>query len=119
MSDHPTLPFENRLGPSHHNAPETSGRAAEANFPHEASQRERVLMVIYRHQWLSGGGLTDQEIQTYTKLTGDSVRPRRGALVKDGLVKDSGHKRGTWMGNPSVVWTLTDEGLRVAKELTE
>lgn len=113
----PSLPFENRLGPSHHNAPETSGQAAEANFPRSGSQRAKVLLTIFRHLWLQG--LTDDEIASYSKLVGNSVRPRRGELVKDGLVTDSGHRRGTWMGNPATVWCLTDEGLRAAKELTD
>lgn len=119
MTDPTPLPFDNRLGPSHHNAPETSGQAAVANFPRSGTQRATVLDVIYRHSWLRGHGLTDEEIATYAKLTGNSVRPRRGELVRDGLVVDSGERRGTWMGNPAVVWTLTEEGLRAAKELTD
>jgi hypothetical protein len=119
VSDHPTLPFANRLGPSHHNAPETSGQAAEANFPRSGTQRARVLLTIYRHQWLRGHGLTDDEIASYSKQIGNSVRPRRGELVRDGLVEDSGQRRGSNMGHPAVVWCLTDDGMRAAKELND
>ena len=120
MTDQAPLPFQNRLGPSHHNAPETSGQAAVANFPRSGTQRHRVLF----HIWYWTGeqhtphGLTDDEIANRTGLLGNSVRPRRGELQRDGLVKDSGYRRSSNMGHPAVVWCLTDEGLRAARELT-
>jgi predicted ArsR family transcriptional regulator len=111
--DQPTLPFENRLGPSHHNAPETSGQAAVANFPRSGTQRVRVLLALY------SADLTDDEIAHDTRLVGNSVRPRRGELVADGLVEDSGKRASSNFGHPAVVWTLTEDGLRAAKELTD
>jgi hypothetical protein len=114
-------PFENRLGPSHHNAPETSAQAAEANFPRSGTQRAKVLLAIHDAMrvdyWLAG--LTLDEIANWTGLVGNSVRPRRRELEQDGLVEDSGFERSSNMGHPAVVWTLTEEGLRAAKELTD
>jgi predicted ArsR family transcriptional regulator len=107
-------PFENRLGPSHHNAPETSALAALDNFPREATQRQKVLIALYRY-----GPLTLDEMANITGLIGNSVRPRRKRLEQDGMVEDSGERSTTNMGKPAVVWTLTDEGLRAAKELTD
>jgi predicted ArsR family transcriptional regulator len=75
--------------------------------------REVLGMIPFRH------GLTDDEIANKARLVSNSVRPRRGELVRDGLVQDSGHRRSSNMGHPAVVWTLTEEGLRAAKELTD
>jgi predicted ArsR family transcriptional regulator len=118
VTDQPSLPFDNRLGPSHHNAPETSGQAAVANMPRSGSQRAKVLLTIARIA-SNVDGLTDDEIAKYAGLVGNSVRPRRGELVRDGLLVDSGRRRSSWMGHPAVVWCLTDKGLRAAKELTD
>jgi hypothetical protein len=120
-------PFENRLGPSHHNAPETSGQAAVANYPRSGTQRAKVLVAIAFCSVLDENlrargfrfGATDDEIANAVGLVGNSVRPRRIELVRDGLVEDSGKRRSSNMGHPAVVWTLTEEGLRAAKELTD
>jgi hypothetical protein len=127
VSAQPSLPFvENRLGPSHHNAPETSGQAAEANFPRSGTQRAKVLRSIYDTVVFAPdlsvswpGGLTLDEIANRTNLVGNSVRPRRKELEAAGLIEDSGRRRSSNMGHPAVVWTLTDEGLRAAKGLTD
>jgi hypothetical protein len=119
VTDQLPLPFENRLGPSHHSAPETSGQAAMANYPRSGTMRARVLWAVYRLTLWGKGGGTDDEIANYAGMVGNSVRPRRGELVRDGLVDDGGHRRPSNMGHPAVVWTLTEEGLRAAKELTD
>jgi predicted ArsR family transcriptional regulator len=98
---------ENRPGPSHHNAPETSARAAVANAPRSGTQRWRVLRAVSFAGWT---GLTDDEIGSKTGLHGNAVRPRRGELVKAGFVEDSGLRRPSVMGNPAVVWTATRAG---------
>jgi predicted ArsR family transcriptional regulator len=84
-----------------------------ANYPREASQRQRILTALY------SADLTDDEIANETRLVGNSVRPRRRRLVQDGLVEDSGKRTSSNFGHPAVVWTLTEEGLRVAKELAD
>jgi predicted ArsR family transcriptional regulator len=92
-----------------------------ANYPRSGTQRAKVLLVLHHDLMYPGpeGGLTDDEIANRSRLLGNSVRPRRGELVADGLVQDSGHRRSSNMGHPAVVWTLTEEGLRAAKELTD
>jgi hypothetical protein len=117
--------FENRQGPSHHNAPETSRQAAEANMPRSGTQRAKVLLTIYYESYRQNGyveiagegGLTLDEIANVAGMIGNSVRPRRKELEEAGLVEDSGFKRSSNMGQPAVVWCLTDLGLRAAKEL--
>jgi hypothetical protein len=115
------LPFENRLGPSHHNAPETSGQAAVANYSTSGNKRQRVLLAIYEAtaSYHYAPGLTLDEMANRTGLIGNTVRPRKVELEHDGLVTDSGYKRSSNMGKSAVVWTLTEEGLRAAKELTD
>jgi hypothetical protein len=56
-------------------------------------------------------GATDQEIETVTHLDGNTVRPSRGALVKKGLVSDSGRTRKNKNGNECIVWIATEEGM--------
>jgi hypothetical protein len=126
MTDHPTLPFENRLGPSHHNAPETSALAAIATKSRTGEDRVTVLLAIYHDGWIvlphggrARGGLTLDEIANRTGLIANTVRPRRKELERSGLVVDSGLRRSSNMGKPAVVWCLTDEGWRAAKELTD
>ena len=108
--------YENCVGPSHHSAPETSRQAAEANAPRSGTQRAKVLLALFgaRSRHL---GLTDDQIAAETGLVGNAVRPRRGELVADGFVEDSGERRSSWMGHPAVVWTITARGALVAREL--
>lgn len=96
---------EDRPGPSHHNAPETSAQAALANAPRSGTQRARVLAALVRY-----GGMTDDDIGTLLNLSGNAVRPRRGELVAAGFVKDSGDRMPSDMGNPAVVWVATERG---------
>ena len=56
-------------------------------------------------------GATDQEIEGVTRIDGNSVRPSRGSLVKQGLVFDSGRTRPNAKGNNCIVWIALDEGM--------
>lgn len=49
-------------------------------------------------------GLTDQECEVATGLSGNCVRPRRIELESAGLVVDSGKRRKTASGRMAVVW---------------
>jgi len=53
-------------------------------------------------------GATDQEIEKYLHLDGNTVRPIRGSLVTDGLVKDTGATRINEKNNKCVVWQITE-----------
>jgi hypothetical protein len=39
-------------------------------------------------------------------ISGNTVRPTRGSLVKDGFIVDSGLVRLTKAGNPAIVWRV-------------
>ncbi len=51
-------------------------------------------------------GLTDQEMQRALNMDPSTQRPRRGELVKDGKVIDSGLRRRTASGRQAVVWRV-------------
>jgi hypothetical protein len=50
------------------------------------------------------GGITDEALSFDLGLSGSSVRPRRGELVKAGLVYDSGMTRQTASGRLATAW---------------
>jgi transcription initiation factor IIE alpha subunit len=81
------------------NARFTSIAAAWSMLPKSGSQRRKVYDAI-----LEADGLTDEEIETATGLTGNSVRPRRYELLQDGLIEASGETRKTKQGNAAIVW---------------
>jgi hypothetical protein len=59
-------------------------------------------------------GATDQEMQIALKISGDTLRPTRGKLLKDGLIYDSGKRRTNENGNECIVWvvsTISQTGL--------
>ena len=77
---------------------DTSLRAARqmgAKPTRVTGDRQRILNVLL------SGGKTDAEIQEILGLRGSTERPRRGELVSQGLVVDSGERR-----NRSSVWAL-------------
>ena len=53
-------------------------------------------------------GATDQEIQAYFDKSGDTIRPTRKTLEKDGLLLDSGRTRKNAAGNECTIW-ITNE----------
>ena len=79
-------------------AQQTSRDAAHKVKPKTGKKRARV------HAYLLGRPATDEEIETALNMAGNTVRPTRGRLVKDGLVIDSGLRRFTRAGNDAIVW---------------
>lgn len=53
---------------------------------------------------------TDEELQLFLGVPMDSVRPRRGELVKGGYVRDSGKRRVTSKGDKAIVWEAVPNG---------
>ncbi len=53
--------------------------------------------------------MTDQELAVHTGLSGDSIRPRRGELQREGLVVDTGQRRLTASKRRAVVWAAQEE----------
>ena len=91
--------------PVRHDAPETSRIAAAKVTSHTGTQRARVLAML-RERGTSGA--TDQEIQEALGLPTNSETPRRGELVKAGLVVASGRRRMTRSNCPATVWVLPE-----------
>jgi len=56
-------------------------------------------------------GATDQEVERYLHLDGNTVRPIRGSLVKDGFIIDTGTTRQNEKGNACIVWRSSEEGM--------
>lgn len=82
----------------------TSARAARNVQPRTGTQRGRILVDIVEH-----GGATDHELETRLGMLASSVRPRRGELLADGYVRDSGRIR-QHQGSDWTVWEPTDAG---------
>ena len=89
-------------------ARETSRIAAERVYPKSGSIRLSVYEYLIR-QGLRGA--TDQEMQSNLNLSGDTIRPTRMTLLKDGYIIDSGKTRNNLNGNPCVVWRAIDTGM--------
>ena len=81
----------------------TSKAAAKALKPGKVEEDRQLLLLALR---TFSGGLSDDGLQAYTGLPGDSERPRRISLLKDGLICDSGKKERTRSGKLAVVWRL-------------
>jgi len=56
-------------------------------------------------------GATDQEVERYLHLDGNTVRPIRGSLVKDGFIIDTKTTRQNANGNACIVWRSAEEGM--------
>jgi hypothetical protein len=88
--------------PSHHKAPAgTSELAAEKVATHAPSLRQRILAYIAAR---NGDGATDDEAESALGIKPQTYTPRRGELVKLGLVVDSEFRRNTTSGRPAAVW---------------
>lgn len=90
--------------PARRDGQTTSRLAAESMRVEAAAQRLRVLECI-----VDGGaeGRTDSEVEDLLNIRAQSVSPRRGELVKSGLVEDSGIRRPTSSGRLAIVWRAT------------
>lgn len=65
--------------------------------------REEIFSEIKDNE----AGLTDEEIQLNLGFSGNTERPRRGELVKQGLIRASG-TRVTQAGRQATVWVAND-----------
>ncbi len=76
-----------------------------------ASGQIRLTRKTFRVQVLDAlraGAKTDEEICRATGLRGSTVRPRRGELLRQGLIEDSGQVRPTRSGRDAIVWRLCE-----------
>jgi len=74
----------------------TSKAAAKSLTPSKVDKDRASLMIALA---LFHDGMTNDAMQEFTGLPGDSERPRRISLLKDGLIYDSGRKERTRSGN--------------------
>ena len=90
------------------NAQRTSVAAAEKVLPRTGSLKRRVYEYI-----LSQGmrGATDQEIEKTLHIEGNTVRPSRVGLIKEGYIIDSGTTRKNHHNNDCIVWRAVEEGM--------
>jgi transcription initiation factor IIE alpha subunit len=87
---------------------ETSIKARAKIEPKVGSLRRKVYE-LFINRGLTG--LTDNEIEKYLHLDGNTVRPIRGSLVTDGFVIDSGTTRNNDKGNRCIVWRYAENGM--------
>ena len=87
---------------------ETSIEARAKIEPKIGSLRRKVYE-LFINRGLTG--LTDNEIEKYLHLDGNTVRPIRGSLVTDGFVIDSGTTRNNEKGNRCIVWRYAENGM--------
>lgn len=79
---------------------ETSRAAAESIAEGASTLRAKVLAYLRDHP----DGLTDEQMQGGLGMNPSTQRPRRGELLRMGLVVDSGKQRATKSGRMAVVW---------------
>lgn len=80
----------------------TSQEAAES-VTKKTVVRDRARIVAALKSY---GALTDEEIQTRTGLSGNTERPRRVELVRQGVVIATEMQRRTASGRWATAWTL-------------
>jgi transcription initiation factor IIE alpha subunit len=90
------------------NAQRTSIAAAQKVLPKTGSLRRKVYEYIL-NQGLRGA--TDQEIEKELHIEGNTVRPTRISLVKDGFIMDTGTTRKNQHKNDCIVWRAVEEGM--------
>jgi len=92
----PTLP---------HSGTPTSAAAAKSMRSHAAAQRLAVLAFI---RDAGAEGATDEEVQRWTGIAGNSVRPRRGELEKSGDVVRTDRTRPSAAGRACTVFVARE-----------
>ncbi len=83
------------------NAQPTSRKAALRALPKSGTKRSRLYTFLDQ-----SGGATDEEMELALGIPGNTVRPTRVSLVRDGLVEESGKTRPTISGNDAIVWRV-------------
>ena len=96
--DHPELPFSE---------PDTSREAAVSMISAYGAQQQRVYLWAWDHR---DTGFTDEEAIAALGMNPSSFRPRRGELVKRGLIEDSGWRRQGKSNRWQKVWTVKEKG---------
>ncbi|MCB9840971.1 MAG: hypothetical protein H6809_04905 [Phycisphaeraceae bacterium] len=94
--------------PAHHKAPRgTSEVAAKRAARRAPTHRQRLYAAIVD---AGEAGATDAELEELTGIRAQTISPRRGELVRMGLVVDSGRRRNTPRNSPAAVWVALPRG---------
>lgn len=86
----------------------TSRAAAIRVYPETGSLRLKIYELLIR---AGIKGVTDQEIESILRISGNSVRPLRKSLEVQGFVIDTGLTRKNANGNPCIIWRAAEEGM--------
>ena len=89
---------------------QNSVAAANSFLPKSGGWRRKIYDYIARQGF---DGATDQELQEYFGKSGDTIRPTRKTLQKDGFIIDSGRTRKNAAGNDCTIWVTTDNDGRL------
>jgi hypothetical protein len=87
--------------------PITSHLAAFRVMPRSGTQRRRLLNLLVEAY---PGGLTDEDFAERTGLSLNTIRPRRGELVRGGWAYATRERRKTQHDNDAIVWAITARG---------
>lgn len=87
------------------NAQRTSRAVAEKVLPKTGTLRRQVYEYFFRRGL---NGSTDEEAQEALNIDGNTMRPTRGSLVKDGYLIDTGTTRKNAKGHECIVWRATE-----------
>lgn len=90
------------------NAQRTSILTAQNALPRSGSIRRKVYDYFARQGFY---GATDQEIEEALGISGNTIRPTRGSLVKDGFIVDTGTTRKNHNKEECIVWRLIQENV--------
>lgn len=86
-------------------AQRTSVAAALSALPRSGTIRRKV----YDYFVLRGlRGATDQEVEIALQISGNTLRPTRGSLVKDGYLIDTGTTRKNYNEQDCIVWRAVE-----------
>lgn len=86
-----------------HNGTQTSIAAAESVRSTAATDRQRILEAV---RAAGIHGMTREQIEVATGLTGNTVRPRVAELLAAGTIEEAGEIRRTTSGRAAKVLTV-------------
>ena len=86
-------------------AQRTSVSAALSALPRSGTIRRKVY-----DYFVDRGlrGATDQEVEIALQISGNTLRPTRGSLVKDGYLIDTGTTRKNYNQQDCIVWRAVE-----------
>lgn len=87
-----------RVGRNH---PDTSHKAAQKALPNSGTKKKIIYDLIVASGMF---GVCDHEIEETLGWTHQTSSSSRNALMNDGWVIDSGHRRATKQGNDAIAW---------------